>query len=309
MKEHFNHIPEGVVTKIKNKLIRDETGYQGSKNNEECNSTWLHSLRTAHIARTLAKKENVCPTVPILGALFHDIGKFHNGCYHKDNIPEEVIAAEKVREVLISTSCEEMIPDVENSILSLYQTCVTESMSSKILYDADRLDKLGSFGIAQFFIKNSMRNRFLDEKTIISISRELTYAHHGPATMKTVAGKVLAISCKEKMFQFYRHLLDEWQEFGLGDFTLIEREIEGIQVTLISPILCSCGGSFDLSHRIKLRLKCRAIVATHRCTGCNRKHQISFCLPVLAKTTVEVDDVYTHSDAENHLFPEYDPIQ
>lgn len=285
MNEHFVNIPQGVVAAVKKKLIDDETAYQNSnKKRKECNSTWLHSLRTANIALSLAKMENTSPTVPILGSLFHDIGKFHQGCYHKGNVPEEVIAVEIVREFLLSTPCEAMITDVEMSILSLYQTNVPGSIPSKILYDADRLDKLGCLGIAQFFTKNSLRNNFLDEKTIISLSRELTYAHHAPATMKTVAGKVLAISRKEKMFQFYHHLLEEWREFGLGAFNLVKREIEGIEVTLISPCFCSCGGSFDLNQKIRLRLKCRAIIATYCCTTCNKNYKTSFCLPVLART-------------------------
>jgi len=51
-----------------------------------------HTRRTAAIAHTIAGLEGVDPFCGP-GALYHDAGKFHEGGYHQDDVPEEEHAA------------------------------------------------------------------------------------------------------------------------------------------------------------------------------------------------------------------------
>jgi uncharacterized protein len=75
-----------------------------------------------------------------------------------------------------------LVPLICEAILSLYREETTTSEIGRVVYDADRLDKLGCMGVSQFFAKNALRQHFLDSELMIRASIELTYAYHAPKT-------------------------------------------------------------------------------------------------------------------------------
>ena len=106
--------------------------------------------------------------------------------------PEEEEAAQFTKRILSNTVYEKWVPSINQALLSLYREEEEIRDIGRAVYDADRLDKLGYMGVAQFFAKNALRRHFLDDDMMIRASIELTYAHHAQDTLKTATGRALA---------------------------------------------------------------------------------------------------------------------
>ena len=84
----------GLYGRIEQVLIDDEARFCRRANQPASEFLVEHTRRTAAIALKIAQMEGIDPFLPVLAALFHDAGKFHEGAYHDDDIPEEEHAAE-----------------------------------------------------------------------------------------------------------------------------------------------------------------------------------------------------------------------
>jgi uncharacterized protein len=199
--------------------------------------------------------------------------------YHENDIPEEENAVRFAQRILSGTVYENRLPVIQEAILSTYLEGKATSDIGRAVYDADCLDKLGNLGVAQFFAKKALRRQFLDDDVIIRTSIELTYAHHAPETLKTATGRSLARKRYTRTQTFYTGLLEEWNELGLGEFTILNEEIAGIACILVVPASCSCGGRLERDSDIRDSLKCRSVVVNYRCRACGFKSEFSFCLP------------------------------
>ncbi len=268
-----------VLRTVRQTLIEQETSYQRKSAEEMFSSLWAHSSRVGRIAHHIAKTEGWEQEPALLAGLLHDIGKFAHGAYHEDDVIEEEHAARITEEVLSGTIYERWIPAINRALLSLYREDQEESETGRAVYDADRLDKLGHMGVAQFFAKNALRRHFLDGDMLIRASIELTYAHHAPDTLKTATGRALARERSGRTRRFYRELLEEWTNLGLGAFRIVEEDIEGIACTLVVPCACSCGGRLAVESDIRESVKCRSAVVRYRCDACGYQREFSFCLP------------------------------
>lgn len=268
-----------VLQKVRQTLIGQETAFQQQWVEETFSSLWAHSSRVARIAGYLAEKEGY-PTQPaLLAGLFHDMGKFANGQYHTDDIPEEKNAALLTEQLLTDTIYEKWISSIKQAILSCYLGGEATNELGRIVFDADCLDKLGSIGIAQFFAKKAMRRQFLDEQLMIRMSVELTYAHHAPDMLKTVSGRALAKTQSLRTKRFYTDLAEEWNLLGLGDVAIMQEDIAGIVCVFVVPCSCSCGGHLSCATDIRDAVKCRSAIVSYRCLSCNSTKEFSFCLP------------------------------
>lgn len=277
----FETIAPDVLRTIRLTLVEQETRYQQRSTTGEYASGWAHSARVACIARRIAEREGWAETPAILAGLLHDAGKFAHGCYHANDTPEEEHAVRIVKRILAGTVYEKWLPTINEAILASYLDGDTTSDIGRALYDADCLDKLGCLGVAQFFTKNALRYRFLDDELVIRSSVELTYAYHAPSMLKTAAGRALARHHGVKTERFYRELLDEWREFGIGRFEIRNEDIAGIVCVLVVPEKCRCGVALVHDTDILDALKCRSAVVRYRCTGCGNTSSFSFCLPTL----------------------------
>ena len=277
----FPGVGSDLQERIRNVLVRDESRYQREQGTSAFSSLWSHSLRVAGIARTLAEREGVDQTAAVLSALLHDAGKFRGGLYHEGDRPEEEDAVELAGELVGDTEHEGLLPEIGSAILSMYRDDVETGRLGAVLYDADRLDKLGCTGIAQFFSKSALRGRFLDEELIRQASVELTYAYHAERNLKTRTGRELATRRASRVRAFFDDLIEEWRELGLGTFSVERAEIEGIPLVLVVPARCGCGSGYEIRTDIEDGVKCRSAVIEYVCPRCNGKRELSFCLPVL----------------------------
>lgn len=245
-----------------------------------------HSGRTAAIAYNLALMEEVDPLLPCLVALFHDAGKFHEGAYHQDDVPEEEHAAALAEQMLAASGLARAEVDcVLQSLRALYKDALPASDACRVVQDADRLDKLGGFGVGAFFTKAALRGRGLVDALTQSLSRELTYALAAPHSMLTQSGRRLAREQAAKTVAFFEELLQNLEDWGIAAF---ERRLvlleDGLEVTIVMPRACPrCDAPLALEHSRRRGLKCEQLVARFECRGCGHSLETAFCLPIFSR--------------------------
>jgi molybdopterin-guanine dinucleotide biosynthesis protein A/HD superfamily phosphodiesterase len=272
-------VAPGVLQEIRRTLIQQESAYQQKSAEETFSSLWTHSARVGRIAYRIAKAEGWPAEPALLAGLLHDTGKFFQGSYHEDDVLEEQNAVRCVERVLSGTVYQKWIPIINDAILCTYLEGEAMSDIARAVYDADCLDKLGNMGVAQFFAKRALRRQFLDDDVLIRASVELTYARHAPDTLKTATGRSLALKRSIRTPRFYRELLEEWAELGIGAYDIFEEDIAGIVCILVVPRACPCGERLKVESDIHDAVKCRSVVVTYRCRDCGSESGFSFCLP------------------------------
>jgi molybdopterin-guanine dinucleotide biosynthesis protein A len=250
----------------------------------ETDFLWDHSFRVGKIAYYLAIQEGINPFIPTIAAILHDSGKFVLGSYHSDDISEETHSSTIAEKLLEEEGLSKKeIEKVQKAISGLYDDKITCDLNCQIVHDADRLDKLGVFGIANYFTKMTLRGKNLSESVIRSLSRELTYTSTAPKTMLTKTGQQLAITRKEQTLDYFKDLLAEMQFYDLGKYYLKDFEINNEHnIILVVPEKCTkCSGKFTVNLNTKTGLKCEKLVATYQCNNCDEQYLMEFCLPLI----------------------------
>lgn len=286
----------GLHARIEQTLVESEARY--NRKTQQAPSQFLleHTQHTAAIAHQLATREGVDPFLAVLVALFHDAGKFHEGEYHKDDVPEEEHAALLAAAMLAEYGVERAdIAAVLEALRALYGDGLQCAPASRIVQDADRLDKLGALGVGAFFTKATLRGRGLVDALVQTLSRELTYALAAPRSMWTEAGRRLAHDQSAKTIAFFDDLLGDLERCGIAAFERRLLVVEGdfrtrdgdpvaqMQVTLVTPRACpDCEAPVALEHRRERGVKCETLRARCACLACEYSREISFCLPVFA---------------------------
>ena len=107
---------------------------------------------------------------------------------------------------------------VLEALRALYNDKLPCVGACRIVQDADRLDKLGTLGIAAFFTKATLRSRGLIDALAQNGSRELTYALAAPRSMFTETGKKLAGAHAAKTVGYFDALLDDLANWGIASF-------------------------------------------------------------------------------------------
>ncbi|MBT8360294.1 MAG: HD domain-containing protein, partial [Deltaproteobacteria bacterium] len=160
-----NRVLAAIELELQEQIIKEE--FEHIQKNKHSNSLWGHSERVAITAERLGLGEGLDPTVCRLAGLFHDAGKFCGGSYHKGDKPEEKRSVEVLRKLTrgkgIATN---LVDQVEESILQLYRQDPDQTLLTKVLYDADNLDKLGLLGIANYFVKIGLRGSGLSSSVL-----------------------------------------------------------------------------------------------------------------------------------------------
>lgn len=286
----------GLHARIEQTLIEAEARY--NRQTRQARSEFLleHTQRTAAIAHRIAAAERVDALLPVLVALYHDAGKFHEGEYHRDDVPEEEHAAVLAGRMLAESGAQDAeIEAVRAALRALYDDRMACPPSSRIVQDADRLDKLGALGVGAFFTKATLRGRGLTDALVQTLSRELSYALAAPRSMLTETGKLLAGEQAAKTVAFFDELLNDLERWGIAAFERRPLEVEGnfrarsgasvhkVQVTIVMPRTCpDCEAPIALTHRSERGLKCDMLKARFACQACDYARDIAFCLPILA---------------------------
>ena len=286
----------GLFCAIETLLVQSEARYNLGQSQGPSEHLLDHTLRSAAIARTIAEGEGIDPLLPVVVALYHDAGKFHEGEYHQDGIPEEEHAARLAIGSLpdFGFGAAE-VEAVANALRALYDDRLPCEGACRIVQDADRLDKLGSLGVSTYFTKATLRGRGLVESLTQSLSRELTYALAAPRSMFTPTGRAMAAGKAARTIAFFDDLLAELEGWGIAaferrtirldeDFTSRDGvPVHGMEVAIAMPRACpDCGGGLDLTHWRDRGIKCEKLTARFACRVCDYRPEISFCLPVLA---------------------------
>jgi putative nucleotidyltransferase with HDIG domain len=286
----------GLYACIERTLVEAEARYNHQTSQAPSEFLLEHTRRTAAIAHEIARMEGADAFLPALVALYHDAGKFHEGEYHKDDIPEEEHAAVLAAKMLAEFGVERGdIEAVLEALRALYDDRLPCVGACRIVQDADRLEKLGALGVGAFFTKATLRGRGLVDALVSTLSRELTYALAAPRSMFTETGKKLAAEQAAKTVAFFDDLLRDLERWGIASFerrTLILEEdfrtrggasAREMEVTIVMPHACpDCEAPLELTHRRDRGLKCERLTARFACAGCGYAREISFCLPILA---------------------------
>ena len=286
----------GLHARIEQTLVESEARYNRQTKQPPSEFLLEHTQRTAAIAHNIAAMERVDAFLPVLVALYHDAGKFHEGEYHKDNVPEEEHAAILAGRMLAESGAEEAdIEAVRGALRALYDDRLPSLEPCRIVQDADRLDKLGALGVCAFFTKATLRGRGLVDALVHTLSRELSYALAAPHSMLTETGKRLAGEQTAKTVAFFDDLLHDLERWGIAAFErrplLVEGDfrtrdgasVQTVQVTIVMPRACpDCEAPIGLTHRSERGLKCDMLKARFACEACDYARDISFCLPILA---------------------------
>lgn len=286
----------GLHARIEQTLVEAEARF--NRQTKQAPSEFLleHTQRTAAISHKIAAMEGVDALLPVLVALYHDAGKFHEGEYHQDNVPEEEHAAILAGRMLAESGAERAdIDAVLAALRSLYDDRLTSLEPCRIVQDADRLDKLGALGVGAFFTKATLRGRGLVDALVHTLSRELSYALAAPHSMLTETGKRLAGEQTAKTVAFFDELLHDLERWGIAAFErrplLVEGDfrardgasVQNVEVTIVMPRACpDCEAPIALTHRSVRGLKCDMLKARFACVACDYARDISFCLPILA---------------------------
>jgi len=286
----------GLYASIERLLVEAEAQYNDQAGQAPAEFLLEHTRRTAAIAYKISGLEGVDPFLPVLVALFHDAGKFHEGDYHQDAIPEEehaaLLAEKMLREFQVERSDVEAVLGALRALYDERLPCVGPC---RIVQDADRLDKLGALGVASFFTKAALRGRGLVDALVQTLSRELTYAMAAPRSMFTATGRKLAGEQAPKTIAFFDQLLEQLESWGIAAFdrhTIVLDEdfrtrdgamARGIAVTIAMPRACpDCDGPLALTHRREQGIKCERFIAYFNCRQCSYSGGTSLCLPILA---------------------------
>ncbi len=286
----------GLHARIERTLVEAEARYNSRTQQPSSEFLLEHTLRTAAIAHGISEMEGVDPFLPALVALYHDAGKFHDGAYHQDDIPEEEHAAILAGAMLAEFGMERgEIDTVLEALRALYDDRLPCAGPCRIVQDADRLEKLGPMGVGAFFTKSTLRGRGLVDAIVQTLSRELTYAVSAPRSMFTESGRRLAREQAAKTIAFFDDLLRDLERWGIAAFERRALVVEGdfrtrdgvrvqrIEVTIVMPRACpDCGAAIGLSHACERGVKCDKLTVHFACTACSYTRESYFCLPVLA---------------------------
>ncbi len=286
----------GLHDRIERALIEAEARFSRQSNQPAAEFLVEHTRRVAAIALKIARMEGSDPFLPLLVALFHDAGKFHEGEYHADDIPEEEHAANLAGRILDEFGlAEDEIEAVRAALRALYNDKLPCLGACRVVQDADRLDKLGALGVSAFFTKAALRGRGLIAAIGQAASRELTYAQAAPRAMFTETGRQLAIAQAAKSVAFFDGLLEDLANWGIAAFerrTIVLNEefrtrdgasVSRMEATIVMPRACpDCDTALMLTHRRGRGIKCEKLTARFACADCDFAGETSFCLPVLA---------------------------
>jgi uncharacterized protein len=279
----------GLVERVR-KLIEDAEKKFSKKKDGKPSFLWEHTVLVAAQSFGLAKAEKEDRNLAALVALFHDSGKFAGGRYHAGDKPEEEESARLARATLEDAGLTMAdIGHVVRALRSLYQAGASRSRLADIVHDADFLSKFGYLGVANFFVKSTLRGRNLESAAMDSLSKELTYAAVLPNNMRTAAARRLAVKKSADTLRFYKGYLGELKAAHGMDFRIRTVEVpkaagrrRRVEVTLVQPPVCgACGGKWESELRTEKGLKCEKLDASLRCVACGERRSISFCLPEL----------------------------
>ena len=242
-----------------------------------------HLGRVAARAARLAVREGVDPLRAELAGLFHDAGKFRSGRYHEGDEPEEERSVAVLRALAVEHGlAAEVVADVAHAILQLYRDEPEHTPLSRVLFDADNLDKLGPLGVANHFVKSGLRGEGVSTGAVVRLTVELAYARYAPRALLTAAGRALAGRRSAQTAAFVRELVAALHEDGVLEARIEPFRVADLELDVVVPSLCGCGVGTATRAWTEKGAKCSEVHLEVACPGCGVAHRLRFCRPRLA---------------------------
>lgn len=270
----------GIEEALRERVRRDEESAVGHRR-RATDSLWGHLERVARIAERIGAAEDQDAELCRLAGLFHDAGKFSAGGNRTDERAEEERSVEVLREL---AGDHVGVEPIAEAILMLYRGDPEPTPLARVLFDADNLEKLGPLGVANYFVKQGLRGGGISARALRRLTVELTYARVAPEVMMTDAGRELARIRAPQTTAFVRDLLDACREDGVFDLHISEVELDGLNLEVVEPKRCHCGGELLRKLWEEPGMKCSEIHLEHRCAACEDSQQLRFCRPRLASS-------------------------
>lgn len=156
-----------------------------------------HAKRTVQLAKYLAKKEDANPQIVRLGALLH---QFHNGKIVESFLKKIKVDKETKNQLVHCVEC--------SSSKNIHKA---ETIEAKVVYDADKLQVIGPFGvIREICCDVELRGAgFRQAVKHARVSGRRLYN-----TLQTKTAKKLAQKLHQFMLKFWR-IFDKWNRVQL----------------------------------------------------------------------------------------------
>lgn len=157
-----------------------------------------HAKKTIKLAEYLAKKEGANIEIARLGALLH---QFHNG----------KIVGEFLKKIKIG---EEIIKQLVHCVESCGRENIpkTKTLEAKVVYDADKLQVIGPYGIIREIICDVLPPR--NKKFHEALKHTMTVEEQCFRTLQTKTAKDLAKKPHQFLLKFWK-IFDKWDKTKL----------------------------------------------------------------------------------------------
>jgi len=247
---------------------------------------FAHSLRVARMAQRLAEATpGASREAAYLAGLLHDAGKLARLQQTCSDVREEVRSAEAARELIGRCGLDAgLAREVAAAIHELYLEEVTPSLSTRLVSDADNLDKLGLGGVAVFFVKQGLRGIGLGPRLLSEVGVELTYALHAERAMWTDAGRELAAERALESFRFFRAFVRSVRADGVYRFRVRKLVYEQTELYVVAQERCACGGTIGFEVSSAAGNKCTLLKVRQSCRRCDWQLTTEMCRPRVAAT-------------------------
>lgn len=152
--------------KLTNQLIAIRKFAQSFHQTDATGHDWFHIMRVVTVAKKIAIVEQTDQVKVEIVALLHDIADY------KLNNGDETIGFEKITQFLTSIEftqqeIDTIITDIKNiSFKGGNNEVNNQSLTSKIVQDADRIDAIGAIGVARTFAYGGSKKRMMYDPAI-----------------------------------------------------------------------------------------------------------------------------------------------
>ena len=268
-----------VLKNIHQYLDEEETKF--SQKLTKRSTLFDHSLRVAKFSQKIAIAElDDLEDLAFLGGLLHDVGKFKDGKYHVEGVNEEYRSARIAEKLLLQHRYNKnIIEKIVTAIKELYREDHCPTVLSRVIQDADNLDKLAELGVANFFLKAGLRGQGIEEELFYKMSIELTYAHNAIDCMWTKTGKQLAKKKSKLTIAFFKQFIKTVTEDGLFDLKIEKIPYQGRVIFSVFKHKCECGGKVVRKICNQKGERCNRINMQYLCTNCDKLNEVGFCSP------------------------------
>ncbi len=192
---------------------------QGSDQIPRFDYRWEHLLAVVRLCERLGRQLGADMEVLIAAAWLHDIVKSHS--VEQGEVSDAELAAEEARAFLLTTdfppSKVDAVADAIRVHEGLYKDYTLEQPEAAILWDADKLSKLGAtYLVHSLCIRPAFDPIFAGKPTdtelvLRSTDRWLGIGERIAASMNTEPGRIEAARRLDYLREFVKELKDEWE--------------------------------------------------------------------------------------------------